>query len=1255
MPLKPIGIQKRTVTAILGTALLAFVVFGLALVVYWNGQSQSRVQQFLAPYAQMITVGTDVAVEFEDVPRAQEILNSLKSNPQILRADIVLPNGRLLATYPAKSQPLEPSLWKRLDGIYLAADHADLVQRFSNGDPKSAHLFIRMSLAVMQQRERQTLAEISLAVGSILFVIVLLQFVLLRRWVLSPLTQLAAIAESAGQQGDYSQRMPAHDQDEFGQLGKSFNSLLAAVEQREAALRQLTNFQRAILSDAAYAIISTDTAGRITSVNPAAEKLLGGRAEQLVGRAAPEMFHGSEEVAARARQLSAKLGGPIPAGFETFVAESRRGLRSETEWTYVRPDGSQVPVLLSVTALRDDQGKLFGFLGMAMDITELKQAGAMLQEREAQYRLLFENMITGFALHEIICDENSQPVDYRYLEINPAFERLTGLDARTLLGRTVREALPAVEKYWIETFGRVALTGEHIAYENYFADLGKYYDTWVFSPKRGQFAVVFSDITARKMVEESLRESRRLYEELVFSVPLGVYRVVVKDDGHFFFEYLSERFCEVTGIARDAALADAAAVTSVIHPDEREQFERLNAETMRNRSAFTWEGRAIVRGQTRWLHLESRPTLLPNRPPFWTGVVFDVTDRRDMEEALRQKHSLLEGTLQATADGILAVSAAGKITSYNRQFVELWRVPMEILDAHDMAALSKYVRQQLHNPGAMQTRLRHFNDTSKADTFDTLEFTDGRVFERFSRPQLVEGRVVGRVWSFRDVTARHWAVASLRESEHKFKTLFDTANDAILIMNDRGFLDCNRVTEVMYGRPREKIIGESLVSFSPERQADGRLSSEKAAEKIQAALAGTPQFFEWIHARGDGTLFNAEVSLNQLELRGQTVLQAIVRDITARKQAEAAQHEAEELYRTLVNTSPDGIVVLDLEGRVEFSSPKAQELFYGSSGAESQPGRSALDFVSAENRMQATALLRSALAGKFPSNERLLMHRGDGRQFVAEVNGVLLRDGLGVPRGIMVIARDVTERQRQEDELKDKNNELERFTYTVSHDLKSPLITIKGFAGALLSDLAASRTDRLADDLKRIIAATDKMSELLNGLLELSRIGRSLNPPTDVSMSKLAEEVLALLAGPIQLRQAKVTVQPGLPDAYGDAQRLQEIVQNLVENALKFSAAGRAPEIKIGFKTVAGQTAYFVRDHGQGIDVRFHETVFGLFNKLDPRSDGTGLGLALVRRIVEFHGGSVWVESAGPGLGATFYFTLPARTALSSPSTDKTT
>jgi PAS domain S-box-containing protein len=1255
MFLTPIGIQKRTVAAILGTVLPVFAAFSVGLMIYRHSLLQTRVQQTLAPYAELIGVSAAPAVDIGDKDRALEILNSLKANPHIAGAEIIQPDGETLATYPGNQPPLPPAAWNRPDGAYVQAGTGELVRSFAVSDSRPARLCIRMSLAGLMQREWQALTDLWVAVGLTLSLFAWLQFGLLRRWVLSPLGQLAAIAESAGRQGDYSARMPAHNRDELGQLGKRFNALLAAVEQRETALRQMAGFQRAIWNDAAYAIISTDTAGRITSFNPAAEKLLGWQAGELVGQATPEIFLLPEEIAARAKALSAQTGQPLAPGFAALVAEARDGLRSDGEWNCRCKDGTRVPVRLSVTALRDERGEIFGFLGMAADITQQRQAAARLREREAQYRLLFENMVTGFALHEVVCDAEGQPVDYRYLEVNPAFEQLTGLTAAELVGRTVSEALPAVEKYWIKLFGEVALTGKPVAYENFFSDLGKYYDTWVFSPKRGQFAVVFSDITARKQAEESLHESRRLYEELVASVPLGVFRLVVKGADSFAFAYVSERFCELTGLARSAVLADAAALSGIIAREDREAFDRRKSAAVRQPGPFNWEGRVTVRGKGRWLHLESRPTLLPGRPPFWTGFILDVTDRQRVEEALHQQHSLLEGALQATADGILAVSSAGRITSYNRQFLELWQAPPEILEAHDTAGLAEYILRQLRDPEAMQAHIRNFNDPGKADTFDTLEFADGRVYERFSRPQLVAGHVVGRVWSFRDVTARHRAIASLRESEHKFKMLFESANDAILLMNDAVILDCNQVTETVYGCPRDQIIGQSPAHFSPERQPDGRQSSAGIAEKIRAARAGAPQFFEWIHTRRDGTLFNAEVSLNRLELRGQGVIQAIVRDVTERKMAEAAQHEAEQLYRTLVNTSPDGICLLDMKGRVLYASPKALELFYGAAQAEPPPEeRTALNFVGKQHRARAARLFRGGRSGAFPANERLVMRRSDGHEFVAELTGTRLRDAEGVPWGILVIVRDVTERQRQEDELKSKNTELERFTYTVSHDLRSPLITIKGFAGALLADAQAGRTDRLRPDLARIGQAADKMSDLLNGLLRLSRVGRIVNPPAEVSMAALAQDVLDLLAGSIAQHHATVRIQPGLPNAFGDAQRLQEVLQNLLENALKFSAPGRAPEIELGFKLDGDLPVYFVRDQGRGIEHRFQESIFGLFNKLDPRTDGTGIGLALARRIVEFHGGSIWVESAGPDQGATFYFTLAARKALSTGSADQT-
>jgi PAS domain S-box-containing protein len=892
--------------------------------------------------------------------------------------------------------------------------------------------------------------------------------------------------------------------------------------------RNLTAIQRAMWSDAAYSIISTDPEGIITSFNPAAERALGWQAGEIVGKAIATQFLLPEEISARAQLLSGKLGRAIPPGVEVLLTEARSGARSDAEWTCICKDGSRLPMRWSVTPLHNEGGAIFGFLAMAIDITR------------------------------------------------------------------------------------------------------------------------------RKLVEESLRESRQLYEELVASLPLGVYRTALRPDENSAFEYVSDRFCEITGLDRETILADSLALLNIIPAEGRKGFRSLRKTALRNRAPFDWEGRAIVRGEARWLSFKSRPTSVPGRMPFWTGVVSDVTNRRDVEEALHYQHSLLEGALQSTADGILAVSSDGEITSYNRQFLELWRIPREILDAHDTTALADYILQQLSNPAAMQSRIRSFSDTSKADTFDTLEFADGRVYERFSRPQLVDDAVVGRVWSFRDVTARHWAVASLRESEHKFKMLFESANDAILIMNETVFLDCNQVSEIMYGCPREQIVGASFLRFSPERQTDGRPSAEAAGEKIRDALDGAAQSFEWIHSRHNGAYFNAEVSLNRLELRGQAVIQAIVRDITARKQAEAAQHDAERLYRTLVNTSPDGICVLDMTGRMLFSSPKALELFYGSSDTPPPRESNALDLVSGKDRDRAAELLGRAINEKAPINERLTMRRSDEHEFVAELNGRLLRDGLGVPWGILIIFRDVTDRQRQEDELKSKNSELERFTYTVSHDLRSPLITIKGFAGALLSDISAGRTDRLATDLKRIVLAADKMSDLLNGLLELSRVGRIINPPMNISMDKLVQDVLELLAGSIAERQAKIAVQPGLPPAYGDPQRLQEVVQNLVENALKFSAPDLPPEIEIGCQ--AGDSkAYFVRDHGLGVEARHQESIFGLFNKLNPRTSGVGIGLALVRRIIEFHGGAVWVESGGAGQGATFYFTLPDRKALSSAAASEPT
>jgi signal transduction histidine kinase len=238
------------------------------------------------------------------------------------------------------------------------------------------------------------------------------------------------------------------------------------------------------------------------------------------------------------------------------------------------------------------------------------------------------------------------------------------------------------------------------------------------------------------------------------------------------------------------------------------------------------------------------------------------------------------------------------------------------------------------------------------------------------------------------------------------------------------------------------------------------------------------------------------------------------------------------------------------------------------------------------------------------------------------------------------LQNELSQRKKLIEELEAKNSELEQFTYTVSHDLKSPLVTINGFLGYLEQDALSGNTDRLKHDMQRIQEAVTRMQRLLGELLELSRIGRLMNPSETMPFEDLARAAVDIVDGQLKARAVTVTLQPNLPAIYGDRQRLVEVLQNLLDNAAKFMGDQPDPRIEIGqYGEENGNPIFFVKDNGIGIAPEHHERVFGLFNQLDPKIEGTGVGLALVKRIVEFHRGRIWVESEA-GKGSTFCFTL---------------
>jgi PAS domain S-box-containing protein len=353
-----------------------------------------------------------------------------------------------------------------------------------------------------------------------------------------------------------------------------------------------------------------------------------------------------------------------------------------------------------------------------------------------------------------------------------------------------------------------------------------------------------------------------------------------------------------------------------------------------------------------------------------------------------------------------------------------------------------------------------------------------------------------------------------------------------------------------------------------------------------------------------------------------------------------------------VRDSNDAITVHDFDGHIFAWNRGAQEM-YGWSEAEAL-GMSISDLIPEGDPEGLPARVTQMREGQPVQPFETQRVTRDGRILHVWVTLTVLWDDAGRPVGVATTERDITERKRAETEreklvaeLEARNRELERFTYTVSHDLKSPLITIKGFAGLLAKEIADGDVEQVESDLARIRNAADRMHQLLDELLELSRVGHLVNSPQEVPLSCLAREALDLVATRIGKSGVAVSIPPDLPVVCGDRPRLLSVMQNLLDNAAKFMGDQPEPNIQIGARMDGDEAICWVRDNGIGIDPRYHERIFGLFEKLNSDSkEGTGIGLALAKRIVEAHGGRIWVESDGRGRGATFYFSIPRKGGL---------
>ncbi len=360
-------------------------------------------------------------------------------------------------------------------------------------------------------------------------------------------------------------------------------------------------------------------------------------------------------------------------------------------------------------------------------------------------------------------------------------------------------------------------------------------------------------------------------------------------------------------------------------------------------------------------------------------------------------------------------------------------------------------------------------------------------------------------------------------------------------------------------------------------------------------------------------------------------------------------YKSESLYRNLVTNLPAVTYrcSLDENEQIVFISEYIQALSgYPTTDFLGPKAMHYYDLIHPDDRPHVASTRRDAIQNRQPYSYEYRIVRADGGTRWVWERGMVVRDCQDHRGHIEAVITDITDRKdsaRLRDlnkSLEAKTKEVEQFTYSVSHDLKSPLASCVGLIGCLEEDLEAYGQRYPTDLITRIKSNMDRMSRCIDDLLELTRIGRVRHEPVVLDMVQIARQIADDLSVQAIKVGATIGIAEDLPDAYADKIRVSEVIENLLSNALKYGTDNPSPTITIGWKQVKGKPHYFVRDNGKGVPESFQPKIFNLFEKYDKSNNGTGVGLTIVKRIIEVHGGEIWLESE-PDRGATFYFSLP--------------
>ncbi len=1024
-------------------------------------------------------------------------------------------------------------------------------------------------------------------------------------------------------------------------LHKLNQELESKVAERTQDLLQVNSMQRAILDGADYSFISTDLNGIIQTFNAAAERMLGYSASEVVGKAKPALIHDLQEIVDRASLLSAELEQDIPVGFEVFVAKARLGIASEEEWTYIRKDGSRFPVLLSISAMKDENQQIIGFLGIAKDISFRKQLEQQVaQQTNALQASEATNRKMLVAIPDLLMRLRRDGTCLDFFRPEVEAEKFLHINNH------ISEVLPPeLTQTQLQVIERAILTGELQVYEHKFVKHHRttYEEIRILAINDNEVLAIVRDISDRKQTELALKKSERRYRALMNNASDAIFQTDLQ--GNLIEANYSAEL--LLGYSLDELLR---LPMTHIHPPEVLETVSNHFRQIVQTGVGTILETLIVRKDGQQVPVEINPNVIDLGDEIVVQAIFrDISDRKQAEQAISKYAREVEDLYNNAPCGYHSLDGDGRIVNINDTELQWLGYSREEILGKSFT--------EIVSPESALIFQNNFSAFKRRGWVKNVEYDlickDGTGFPVFLNATAVkdaEGNYLYSRSTLYDARDRKQAEKAIKESEARFRYLADHAPVLIWMAGlDKLCFYFNRPWLEFTGRTIGEELGYGWEELLHPEDRQFYIDSYEAIFDTQQSFSMEYRLrrfdgqYRWLLTTGNPRFDAAGEFLGYI---GSCI------DISDRKQAEQKLLENQKFIQKIAESSPNILYLYDLQENRNNYCNREITATLGYSPEEVQAMGSSFfanlmhpdDLANMPNYYQQIA---AAEDGDIFEIEYRMRHANGAWRWLFSRDSVFSRDEQGHVKQTIGTAQDISERKQSEitiqqttAQLEASNRELEAFAYSVSHDLRAPLRAIDGFSNALLEDYGEQFGEEGKDYFDRIRRNVNRMGMLIDDLLRLSRISRSEMQYSNVNLSALVQEQLTELQILEPERQVEVVISPDVV-VLGDATLMRVVISNLIQNAWKFTSHHATARIEFGVMQQEEQITYFVRDDGAGFDMNYAKMLFRVFQRLHNTNEfqGTGIGLATVQRAIHRHGGLVWAEGIVEK-GATIYFTV---------------